>query len=135
MCPTDNDPEGTDTTGIRSPWTQALALVLLMLVAAGCGAAAEGDPVARGEQLYRTYCMGCHSLDPDGPDATGPTLAAMLARAAQQEDRAAWLRAQIVSPNAEVAPGYPAGLMPATYASALDPAEIDALAAYMLAQE
>lgn len=112
----------------------ALALLLLM-VAAGCGGGAADGPLALGERRFRTYCTGCHSLDRQGPDAAGPTVAAMLARAAGATDRAAWLRLQIVNPNAEVAPGYPAGLMPGTYGSALEPAEIDATVAYMLAQE
>jgi mono/diheme cytochrome c family protein len=117
-----------------SPTRRNLLALLLLMLAAGC-AAEPADPAAAGERLYRTYCIGCHSLDPGGPDATGPTVAAMLARAAQADDRAAWLRLQIVSPNAEVVPGYPAGLMPATYGSALEPGEIDALATYLLAQE
>jgi len=105
----------------------------LLVLAAGCAARTDAEnPAARGERLYGTYCIGCHSLDPAGPDATGPTAPAMLARAAAQDDPAAWLRLQIIQPNAELAPGYPAGLMPATYGSTFDPAELDALVAYLV---
>ncbi|NJN14991.1 MAG: cytochrome c [Oscillochloris sp.] len=107
--------------------------VLVLLVLIGCSAAPSG-PVD-GARVYTIYCVGCHSRSPQAPAVTGPTLAMIMGRAEVQADPAAWLRQGIVNPNAEIAPGYQAGLMPATYGQSLAPAQIDALVQYMLAAD
>lgn len=106
---------------------------LFLLALAACGAAtAAPDPVAAGGRIFTIQCGGCHAISDVGPDALGPRLGAMAARANAQPDPAAWLRSSIISPNAEVAPGYQPGLMPVSYGQSLRPGEIDALVAYML---
>lgn len=113
--------------------------IALLLALAACAAPAESaDPAARGEQLFRRSCLGCHGVEAGAPEALGPNLAGVAARAAANPDglgAAEWLRRATVSPNSEVAPGYQPGLMPATYGQQLSPEELDALVAYMLSLE
>lgn len=113
--------------------------LLLLALAAGCGRSpAADDPAAAGEALFRRWCTGCHTVEPGGAATVGPNLAGVATRAAANPDgldAAAWLRRETIQPNAVIAPGYNAGLMPTNYEQSLDPAEIDALVAYMLTLE
>jgi mono/diheme cytochrome c family protein len=62
----------------------------------------------------------------------------VAARAAANPDGLSaeeWLRRATVQPNAEIAPGYQPGLMPANYGEILSPEELDDLVAYMLSLE
>lgn len=116
-----------------------LLWLALLLALAACSSRAEpADPVARGQQLFRGSCLGCHGVTADAPEALGPNLAGVDARAAANSDglsAADWLRRATVQPNAEVAPGYSPGLMPANYEQQYSPEELDALVAYMLSLE
>src|SRR5690606_13594748 len=102
----------------------------------------ESDPIAAGENLYRTVapaCMACHSTQP-GVNMAGPTLAGMRSRAeeiiasgeytGQAEDAAGYIRETIVDPSAHVIPGarYSAAgmsVMPHPYGATLREGEID----------
>jgi cytochrome c oxidase subunit 2 len=113
--------------------------LLLLLLAAGCGAQGASDnPAATGEGLFRRWCAGCHTVEPGAAATVGPGLAGIAARAAANPDglsAAQWLRRATVQPDAELAPGYSAGLMPSNYEQSLSAAELDALVAYMLTLE
>jgi cytochrome c len=117
----------------------ALLLALLLVLAAGCSQSpVPDDPTAAGEALFGRWCVGCHTVEPGGAETLGPNLAGVAARAAANPDdlaAAAWLRRETLQPDAALAPGFAPGLMPATYGQSLDPAEIDALVAYMLTLE
>ncbi len=115
-----------------------LVWLALLLALAACGAAGSADPAADGQRLFAVWCSGCHSVEPGVPDTVGPNLAGVAARAAANPDglsAADWLRREIVSPDATVAPGYSAGTMPAGYEQSLRPEQLDALVAYMLTLE
>lgn len=113
--------------------------IALLLALAACGPRpAPDDPVAQGQALFRTLCLGCHGVEPGAPEALGPNLAGVATRAAANPDglsAAEWLRLETVDPNRSIAPGFQPGLMPATYGQQLSPAELDALVAYMLTLE
>lgn len=116
-------------------------LFITMLFLAACASvpsAAAPDPLAEGRRQYTIWCAGCHVTSADGPDALGPRLGAMIARAEANPagiDAAAWLREAIVNPNSELAPGYQPGLMPDYYGERLSAAQIDAIVRFMLAEE
>lgn len=114
-------------------WTVLLALT------AACGRSpVTDDPAAAGEAVFQRWCTGCHTVTPGGAETLGPNLAGLAARAAANPDgldAAAWLRRETLQPDVALAPGFAPGLMPATYGQSLDPAEIDALVAYMLTLE
>lgn len=119
-----------------------LLWLLLMLALAACGAAAQpaapADPVADGRRLFAIWCSGCHAVEAGAPAGIGPNLALVAVTAALNPDglsAAEWLRRETVDPNATVALGYSAGLMPANYEQSLRPEQIDALVAYMLTLE
>ena len=111
----------------------------LLALAAGCGRPpATDDPAAAGQAVFQRWCTGCHTVETGGAATAGPNLAGLAARAAANPDGldpAAWLRRETLDPNATLTPGFAPGLMPATYEQSLDPAEIDALVAYMLTLE
>jgi cytochrome c oxidase subunit 2 len=72
-------------------------------------------------------CGGCHSLaDAATTGGTGPKLDDVLA-----DKDAAFIKKSIVEPDAEIAPGFPAGLMPKVYGDQLTPPELDALVKYL----
>lgn len=114
-------------------------IIILLLTACASGPASSGpDPLVEGRRQYTIWCAGCHVTSADGPDALGPRLGAMLARAENNAaglEPADWLREAIVNPNAELTPGYQPGLMPDYYGERLSPAQIDAIILFMLAEE
>jgi mono/diheme cytochrome c family protein len=124
----------------------AVTGLVLLLAAAGCGgddsspggngSQTAEDPVALGRELFvDTGCGDCHVLEAAGTDgATGPNLDELLllsadASGATLDDH---VRTAIVDPDAWVMPQFSGGVMPTTYGSELDAAEIDALVAFIV---
>ena len=113
-------------------------LLLILLTACASGATTPTTPTADGERLFAIWCSGCHTLESTGPVALGPTMAGVATRAAANVDglsAEAWLRRELLQPNAVISPGYNAGLMPSSYAESLRPEQIDALISFMLTLE
>ena len=110
--------------------------------------AADKDPIALGEVVFRTStpsCAACHSLLP-GAQMAGPSLAGVATRAQQMigapdykgqaKDAAAYLREAIVLPSAHMVAGamYSASgvsFMPATYDKDLTPEQVSQLVAFL----
>lgn len=86
----------------------------------------EGPP---GAQVFAEYgCGGCHVLEDAGTTGTtGPNLDEALPGSSPEQVRQA-----IVDPDAQVASGYPAGVMPGDYQEQMSPQEIDDLVEYLL---
>jgi cytochrome c oxidase subunit II len=102
---------------------------------AGGGGAAAGGAAPNARQLFTsgssstgaTACGACHTLSEAGTSGTtGPNLDQVL-----KGKDAAFIRQSILQPNAEIAQGYPKGIMPPNYGSTLKPAEVDALVKYL----
>ena len=121
----------------------AIALLLALLLAA-CGAAAQGDPQA-GRRLFAgevaledqaaMACIQCHSAEPGGASALGTNLSNIGNRGATTvpgQSAAEYLRTSIVDPDAYLAGNFQDGLMYRGYGRALTPKQIDDLVAYML---
>ena len=127
---------------------QAAAVVKPAPVVGSAPAAADKNPIALGEIVFRTStpaCAACHSLVP-GAQMAGPSLAGVATRAQQTvgsadykgpaKDAAAYLRESIVQPSAHMVAGamYSASgvsFMPATYGKDLSPDQIAHLVAYL----
>ena len=93
----------------------------------------KGDP---GAAVFASAgCGGCHVFTPAGTSgAIGPNLDNLVADAKKAgEDPAAYVKESIVDPNKILAPGYAAGVMPASYGDSLSAKEIDALVKYLAA--
>jgi mono/diheme cytochrome c family protein len=72
-------------------------------------------------------CGSCHTFSPAGSTGTvGPNLDEALAG-----KDAAFIRQSIVDPNAEVASGFSAGVMPQNYEEQLSPEQLDDLVAFL----
>jgi mono/diheme cytochrome c family protein len=72
-------------------------------------------------------CGGCHTFAPAGSTGTvGPNLGEVLAG-----KDAAFIHESIVDPNAEVASGFSAGVMPQNYGDQLSPQQLDDLVAFL----
>ena len=91
----------------------------------------EGAPESAGAQLFTsTGCGSCHALAAAGSTGqTGPDLNEYLA----PDDTTEGVEEMIVDPNAELAEGYSANVMPKTYGQSLSPAEVHELAEYLVA--
>jgi mono/diheme cytochrome c family protein len=98
----------------------------------GAAAPAQEEETAAGTtdgaDLFDSQgCASCHTLKAANATGTiGPDLDAELAG----ED-AAFIEESIVDPQAEVAKGYPAGVMPANFGETLSPEEIEALVQFI----
>ena len=95
------------------------------------GAPQAVDPkqlfVAGNPQTGATACGTCHTLAAAGTTGTtGPDLDKVL-----KGRNPAFIKQSIVAPNAYIAPGYSAGIMPPNFRDTLSPAEIDALVKYL----
>jgi mono/diheme cytochrome c family protein len=72
-------------------------------------------------------CGSCHTFSPAGSNGTvGPDLDDAL-----KGKDAAFIHESIVDPNAEIASGYSAGVMPQTFGQQLSPKQIDDLVAFL----
>jgi cytochrome c oxidase subunit 2 len=89
---------------------------------AGGGAAPDCNAV-----FTDAGCGGCHALaDAGTTGGTGPDLDEGLA-----DKNAAFIEESIVDPDAEITPGFSAGIMPGQFGQSLQPAELDALVKYL----
>jgi mono/diheme cytochrome c family protein len=93
--------------------------------------AGKGDPTA-GKQVFTTSaqppCASCHTLQEAGASGTvGPNLDDVL-----KGKDAAFIHESIVDPNAEVASGFSAGIMPQTYGDQLDEKQLADLVAFLV---
>lgn len=72
-------------------------------------------------------CGGCHTLAAAGSTGTtGPDLDAALKGQTPE-----FIKESIVDPNADIATGYPADVMPQNFGTDLSPDELDALVSYL----
>ena len=100
---------------------------------AGGGTTTSGGSGASGKALFTSNgCVSCHTYKPAGSKATiGPDLdkLAQSAKTAKQPLEQ-FTRESIVKPNAYIAPGFPANVMPSSFAS-LPKSQIDALVKFL----
>ena len=91
--------------------------------------APSGSPEAGKAVFASAGCGGCHTFSAAGSTgATGPNLDEAL-----NGKDTAFVRQSIVEPDAEVAQGYSAGVMPKTYEDQLSPKQLDDLVAFLTA--
>jgi cytochrome c oxidase subunit 2 len=98
---------------------------------AGGGGGGGASPMAAGKDVFTNKaqppCASCHTLaDAGATGTTGPDLGKVL-----KGKDANFIRTSIVKPNAEIAKGYPANVMPPNYGSTLSKQDLDALVAYL----
>lgn len=85
----------------------------------------EGGP---GAQVFANNgCGGCHTLAAaNSGGTTGPNLDEVLPGQSEAE-----IEESIVDPNAKIAQGYPANVMPGTFKESIQPEEIKELVEYL----
>jgi mono/diheme cytochrome c family protein len=122
---------------------RALLIVFLGLFLAGCGGeetvlptgpvegtlptAEKGNPEAGKTVFVDTGCGGCHTFEAAGTSGTtGPNLDEAL-----KGKDAEFIEQSIVDPNAEVASGFAANIMPQEYGSQLDQQKLADLVAFL----
>jgi cytochrome c551/c552 len=93
-----------------------------------------GNP-ARGKPVFLSNgCGACHRFTPAGTTGkVGPNLDNLAASAqrANQGTLSQFIRTSIVDPGAYVAPGFPAGVMPTTYAKQIPSQQLADLVAFL----
>ena len=85
----------------------------------------EGGP---GAQVFANNgCGGCHTLAAaNSGGTTGPDLDEVLPGQSEAE-----IEESIVDPNAKIAQGYPANVMPQTFKETIQPEELKELVEYL----
>ncbi len=122
-------------------------LVILALVISGCGrstpaptpAETTGNlpPAPSVDQaqplIEKGGCGSCHIIPGiEGATGTiGPSWCDPAEEVQAGEEDVEFLRESILDPNAEIAPGYPANLMPQNFGQIFTDEEIDLLAAFI----
>ena len=130
------------------PTAQASAVARTAVAPGAASAAADKDPIALGEVVYRTAtpaCNACHSLT-KGVNLAGPSLAGVASRAQQTiasstytgkaKDVDGYLREAINEPSAHIVAGgmYSSGgvsFMPSTFGKDLTAQQVTQLVAYL----
>jgi mono/diheme cytochrome c family protein len=92
------------------------------------GAAPPKVPGGPGAQVFANNgCGGCHTLAAaKSGGVTGPNLDEVL-----PGQSLAQIHEDVADPNKDIAPGYPANVMPANYAQTLSSKELDDLVKYL----
>ena len=96
----------------------------------GGGGGPAGDPAA-GKEIFTTTaqppCASCHTLaEANASGTVGPDLDQVL-----KGTDAAFIHESIVAPDAEIASGFTAGIMPAVYGDQLDDQQLADLVAFL----
>jgi mono/diheme cytochrome c family protein len=93
------------------------------------GAAPPRVPGGPGAQVFANNgCGGCHTLAAaKSGGTTGPNLDEVL-----PDQNAAMIEESIVDPNANIAQGYPANVMPQNFQSLIKPSELQQLVRYLV---
>jgi mono/diheme cytochrome c family protein len=93
------------------------------------GAAPPKVPGGPGAQVFANNgCGGCHTLAAaKSGGTTGPNLDEVL-----PGQSTAMVQESIENPNAKIAKGYPANVMPQTFAEKLSPKELEQLVEYLI---
>lgn len=89
----------------------------------------EAQLVAIGRTTFAgdAACGACHTLaDAGTTGTTGPDLDRVLPGMSDEQ-----IRTDIVDPNADIAPGYPADVMPPNFGETLSAQQLDGLVAYL----
>jgi cytochrome c oxidase subunit 2 len=98
----------------------------------GGGGTASGGASADAKTLFTqsaqpVACGSCHTLADAGTHGTtGPDLDKVL-----KGKNEAFIKQSIVNPNAVIAPGYSANIMPQNFGQTLQPAQLNALVKYL----
>ena len=96
----------------------------------GGGGGGGGGGEADGKAIFTSQaanCFSCHTLaDAQADGKIGPNLDEVLA-----DKDEAFIRESIVNPDAEIASGFQAGIMPPNFEQTLPPAQLDALVQYL----
>jgi nitric oxide reductase subunit C len=118
-------------------------------VGAPSAVSASNDPVAVGQAIFRQSppgCFACHSIVP-GVNLVGPSLAGLASRAATRvtaadyrgkaTDPVTYIRESILAPSAYLVHGATfsskgQSMMPPNFGETLQPAQVDALVAYLM---
>jgi cytochrome c551/c552 len=123
---------GTRTVTVSAPGTTAAPTTT---TAAAPTTTAAAAPSANGKAIFiSSGCGACHTFKPAGTNGkVGPDLDTTPEKDATKAGMplAAFVRQSIVDPNAYVSPGFPKGVMPATFGTSLSKAKIDTLVAYI----
>ena len=96
-------------------------------------AASKGDPVAGKAVFASSGCAACHTFAPAGATGKiGPDLDKLATYAASfHQPLDAFVRTQIVTPDTYKQAGFPAGVMPKTFATSLSATQLDNLVAFV----
>ena len=89
----------------------------------------EPPPLGTASELFTEQCGGCHALEAAGsPGGTGPSLDEVLPGQSAEE-----VMNSIRDPEAEISPGFPAGVMPPFDENRIPDPNLNALVQYLLA--
>jgi cytochrome c oxidase subunit II len=95
--------------------------------AAAGGGAPDPKKLFADGNATSTACGGCHTLkDAATNSTTGPELDKVVPDLSPAE-----IKQSILQPDAEITPGFQAGIMPKNYGDTLSPKELDALVKYL----
>ena len=140
-------------TSTISHWSRVrlvTVLGVLALVATACGPSSSSSPaspgkpasgpppdptaVADGQALIaQKGCGGCHTFTPAGSSAMiGPDLDKLADYATKaKQPLAQFTETSITDPGAYVEPGFPKGVMPATFGTSLSKTQLADLVAFL----
>ncbi|KAA3644512.1 MAG: hypothetical protein DWQ07_13915 [Chloroflexi bacterium] len=95
------------------------------------------DQVLYGLVLFRRRgCVSCHTISGISSGTSGPSLDDLALRAGNRitgyaaED---YIRESILDPGAYLVPGFTSGVMPQSFEATLEPEELNAIVAFLLA--
>ena len=97
------------------------------------GGAVTGDANAGKAVFASAGCASCHTLAQAGATgAVGPNLDTAIKADAGSTPLPAFIKDSIVNPDAVIAKGYSAGLMPTNFGTTLSPTDINNLVALIM---